>query len=245
MKTQYRTHGSPSRRLALLLMPCLAAGADAATIVQTREFSFLPYATRTLSFDKFDNHGGNLTLTAVHVTIQYTRSGGYAAYDNESEASATITFTNRLTLLIDTGEVLDLTEMGSSSRLGGATGLRATSSTSATVGADDDPDDPNFNSSGPDYFRFDLPELTVGDSAYMQNTAQFVGNGTFDLQIEGSQQDTSQLLSGMKTSTSPSSVDGFMTITYEYAVTPVPEPKFWSMACFAVGWALLMRRRTY
>ncbi len=231
----------------MLLLSCVAMGANAATIVQTQEFSFLPYAMRTLAFDKFNNNGGNATLTGVHITIQYTRSGGYAAYDNESEATATITLTNRLTLLIDTAEVLDLTKMGSSSRLGGATGLRATSSISATFGPDDDPDDDSFNSSGPDYFRYDLPDLTVSDSAYMNNITQFIGLDMFELEMEGYQTDLSQLMSGMKSSTSPPSVTGFMVITYEYTGTleVVPDPNPSAIVCIATIWALFIRRRSH
>lgn len=245
MKPEYRFSRRPAGGIALLLLPCAAAGVNAATIIQTQEFSFLPYATRTIAFDRFDGNGGNATLTGVHITIQYTRSGGYAAYDNESETTATITLTNRLTLLIDTAEVLDLTEMGSSSRLGGASGLRATSSVSATFGADNDPEDNNFNSSGADYFRYDLPEVTVSDSAYMNNISQFIGTDMFQLELEGIQNDQSQLMSGMKSSTSPPSVTGFMTITYEYASTAIPEPKQWSMACVAAAGFLLIRRRPH
>lgn len=232
--------------MVLLLITCTAAGSNAATLIQTQEFSFLPYAMRTLAFDKFNNNEGNATLTGVHITIQYTRSGGYAAYDNESESSATITLTNRVTLLIDTIEVLDLTEMGSSSRLGGSTGLRATSSISATFGVDDDPDDHNFNTSGADYFRYDLPDVSASDSAYMNNISQFIGTDSFELEVEGSQTDQSQLMSGMKTSTSPPSVSGFMTITYEYTGTldAVPDPDPSLLFGISVVWVVFIRRRS-
>jgi hypothetical protein len=247
MNIETRMPGFPAKVLVMILLTCAAIGANASTIIQTKEFSFLPYAMRTLAFDKFDNNGGNANLTAVHVTIQYTRSGGYAAYDNESETTATITLTNRLTLLIDTLEVLDLTEFGSTSRLGGASGLRATSSVSATFGTDDDPMDSNFNSSGTDYFRYDLPDLTVSDSAYMNNISQFLGTDSFELELEGSQADQSTLMSGMKSSTSPPAVSGFMTITYEYTGTldPIPEIDPAAMVCMAAVWLLFVRRRQH
>lgn len=247
MNKETRLPGCPAKGVVMLLLSCAAIGANASTIIQTQEFSFLPYAKRTLAFDKFDNNGGNATLTAVHVTIQYTRSGGYAAYDNESEATATITLSNRLTLLIDTQEVLDLTELGSSSRLGGVSGLRATSSVSATFGADDDPMDSNFNSSGSDYFRYDLPDLTVSDSAYMDNISQFLGTNSLALELEGSQNDQSTLMSGMKSSTSPPAVSGFMTITYEYTgnLDPIPEIEPSTMVCLAAVWVLFVRRRSH
>jgi hypothetical protein len=247
MKRETRIPGCPPGGIVMMLLSCVAMGANAATIVQTEEFSFLPYAMRTLAFDKFDDSGGNATLTGVHITIQYTRSGGYAAYDNESESSATITLTNSVSLIIDTREVLDLTEMGSSSRLGGFTGLKATSSVSATFGTDDDPLDSNFNSSGADHYRYDLPDVTVGDAAHMNNISQFIGTDSFELELEGSQTDQSQLMSGMKSSTSPPSVSGFMTITYEYTETPdtVPDPDPSTMVCIGMIWALFVRRRSY
>lgn len=146
---------------------------------------------------------------------------------------------------LDAAEVLDLTKMGSSSKLGGASGLRAISSISATFGPDDDPDDHQFHSSGADYFRYELPQVFVSDSAYMNNISQFTGAGMFDLELEGSQTDTSQLMSGMKSSTSPPSVSGSMTLTYEYAGTleAVPDSGPSTMVCVAMIWALFVRRR--
>jgi hypothetical protein len=246
MKTDSSFIRRAPSRIAILLLLCAAAGANAATTTQTTNFSFLPYAKRTLSFNKFDTNGGEHTLTAVHITIQYTRTGGRYEYDNESEDSATITLINRLTLMVDTKEVLDLTKMGSSSRLGGYTGLKIESSKSATFGADDDPEDDTFSYTGPDYFRYDLPEMTVSDAAYMNNIGQFVGTDAFNLEVEGTQNDVSTLLSGMRTLTSPSSVSGSMTIVYEYEPgTPIPEPRLWSMACMAAVGVLLIRRRPY
>jgi hypothetical protein len=144
MNQESRIVKRPPGAIVMLLLPCAAMGANGATIVQTQEYSFLPYAIRTLAFDRFDNHGGDAMPTGVHITTQHTGSGGYAACDNQSESSATITLTNIVTLNIARQELLDLTEMDSSSRPGGATALRATPSVSATTGANDDPMGSNF-----------------------------------------------------------------------------------------------------
>lgn len=247
MKTHNPRLGRPPGGIMMLILTCAAMGANGATIVQTQDFSFPPYASRTLTFEKFNNNGGNATLTGAHITIQYTRRGGYAAYDNESESTATITLTNKVTQRIDTQEILALTEMGSSSRLGGTTGLSATSPTSATLGVDDDPTDSDFNSSGADYFQYNTPKLAVSDSASMNNIARFNGTDSIKMELEGTQGGQSQLMSGLKSPISPPSATGSITITYDYTgdLAPVQKPYPTAAFCATVIWALFIRRRLH
>lgn len=244
MKSKPQNTSIPATRLASLLLAGSVSGASGATLVQTQSFSFVPNDSVSLLFNRFDTQGGTRTLDSVFIEISYTRTGGYADFDNESPSTATVNLQSRIDLLIDPEDtVLDLTKSGTSSKLATGSSLRTTATTSASLGADDDPLNPSFDSAGQDYYHWELPSMSENDSGYMANTLQFEGTDAFELLVDGTQTESISGVSGAKKSTSPSAVEGYMTITYNFTgITPVPEPDV-PMLVGSLGTLLLIRRR--
>lgn len=244
MKSNHQTSRIRPTRLAIILLAGSAAGAGGATLVQTQSFSFVPNDAVSLVFNRFDTLGGTRSLESVFIVISYTRSGGYADFDNESPSTATVNLQSRIDLLIDPETtVLDLTKSGTSSKLATGSSLRTTATTSASLGADDDPLNPSFDNTGQDYYHWELPSMTDEDSGFMENTLQFEGTDGFEILVDGTQTESISGVSGAKKSTSPSAVEGYMTITYNFSgVAPVPESDV-SILVGSVGAFLLLRRR--
>jgi hypothetical protein len=212
------------------------------TIVQTSDFSFNPNAIRTLDFAQFNTLGGDRVLDSVTVEVSYTKSGGRYSIDNDSEFPATVTLTHEISALVSSSGVVvvDL------SKTGGGTiaqsGLRATSSIEITVAADDLDDLEDFNTGGDDFYRFNPASTTVGDSGTMLNTAGYVGAGSFSLNVNGLQDSSSTITSGMAFSSTSSTMAGFVKVTYNYTAV-VPEPSSVALVGAFGALALLRRRR--
>lgn len=216
--------------------------ARSASLVQYETFSFLPNANASPDFSQFDTMGGTRTLESVFMEIGYTRSGGYAQFDNESPSSATVSLSSRIDMIVTS--VIDLTKLGSSAQVGSMTALRATVTHSTILGADDDPADNNFNYSGSDFYHWDLPEISVSDSGFLDDTNQFVGTNDFYIDLDGLQSESVTGVSGAKKTTSPSSVDGFTRLTYNYSsLTPIPELHEWVLGPIGLAMLVLMRRQ--
>jgi len=65
----------------ILILAIASTGiSSAASISQTKDFSFIPTGTAALVFDKFDNQGGYLTLESITVTTNITKTLGSSLY---------------------------------------------------------------------------------------------------------------------------------------------------------------------
>lgn len=222
MRTSTPFHpGIRTTLLSSLALVLTSVVAKSASLVQYESFSFLPNANATLHFGSFDTMGGTRTLDSVFIEIGYSRDGGYAQFDNESPGSATVDLTSRIDMFVTS--VIDFTKLGSSAQVGSIAALRTSASQFAMLGADDDPGDNNFNYTGSDFFHWDLPEVSASDSGYMDDISQFIGTESFSIDMEGLQSESITGVSGAKKTTSPSSVDGFTRITYNYSVVSIPE----------------------
>lgn len=241
-----------SRPRVQSLLPLLAAGSlcsplMGATLVETETFSFLPNDVVTLTFNRFDTLGGTRVLESVLIEIEYTKSGGFYAVDNESPSMATVSLTHRVDATVDGGS-LDLS-LVSSGYLGlPATNLRATSTVSGVqLAANDGDPSQSVDEAGLDYYRYNPDPMTRSTSGYIADVSQFElseGDSTFDLAFEATQTVSISGLSGASQSFAPSSVDGYIRVTYQYS-NVVPEPHLFGQIGLAGMLALLIRRRRH
>jgi len=212
------------KSLLLGIVLASAAVSSASTIVQTGNFSFVPNDSSAQTFNQFDTMGGTRVLNSVYVTVSFTKSGGSYSVDNESHSSATVTLTHTVTGSLDAGD-LDLST--SSGYFGIPTSvLKATSTVSGVVlGADDGDSPTNMDNSGPDYYRFDPGDVTKSTSGYITDIAQFEGNSDYVMTFSADQTVNISGVSGASQAFSPSQVNGYISVTYDYtSLSPVPEP---------------------
>lgn len=220
----------------LALAATLTGVASAATVVQTKNYSFVPTGNAPLTFNKFDTSLG--TLTAVTITTNVTKSGGSLSVDNESAtpASGTISQTVSITLSGSGVVLLD----GSFAAIGN--NLSAVSSYAATVGADDG-DGPGIHTTGSDYATSGTfattPTTTETKNVNSIFFAGYSGSGTYGITANGSQGLDTSAIGGAAGSFDPATVFGDVVVTYTY--TAIPEPS--SILLGGVGMLALLRRR--
>lgn len=238
---------SPAAAVAALLSVAAATSANAAlTLIETETFSFVPNGSRQMTFDKFDTQGGTRVLQSVEVTVSYTKSGGSLAVDNDSETGGTIRLQHSIngTLSVSSGGVnlLDSTF----NPIG--TGLNAVSvHESLGIGPTSGDSTSQFNSTGnSDYFLFSPDPLTVTASGTINSALQsgFVasaGNNTFTLNFNALQTTDASGLGGLQQAFVVSSVEGFVTVKYNYDV--VPEPSISVLGVIGALGLVVRRRR--
>lgn len=215
------------------------------TIVQTSSFGFTPNGSVTLDFTQFDTLSGDRVLDSVTVEVSYTKTGGRYSIDNDSGTAATVTLTQEISAFVSSSGivVVDLSKVG-----GGAiaqSGMVANSFTSVTVDANDgdDPEEYDTGVSGvSDFYRFSPASATVSDSGTMLNTGGYVGAGSFSLNVDGFQNYSSTITSGMAFASTSSPMTGFVKVTYNYTAV-VPEPSSVALVGAFGALALLRRRR--
>lgn len=218
----------------------------ATSIVQTSSFSSVPNTFIENDFALFDTVGGALTLTSVLIEVQFTKTGGQLSIDNDSATGATVNLTHRVAANLSEDNVLDFTKSGGSLLgLSGASNLlRATSSVSGVfVAANDGDSAAGYNDGGLDNYTFSPGDTTVSDSGEMSNISQFIGTGSYDLDFEATQTVSSSVNSGMWLAFGPSTMNGFVRVTYEFTGAVVPEPSVVTLMGACGAFALLRRRR--
>ncbi len=226
----------------LLSFTLLGAAANAATIVQTQNYSFTPTGNQNLIFNKFDTFGGNRILNSVTITTSLTKSGGSLYVDNDSATagSGSISQTVRI----------DLTAPGVNmmSTSFGAIGSNVSSTTSYFVSLEaDDGDGSQYQSGGPDWGGTTFADQTATRTEEVSSLVSdsFKGTGaTFTINVAGVQSTDTQSISGASGAFSPASASGYVTVTYNYTdLTPVPEPASWLIVCGGLGAGVFVRRR--
>jgi hypothetical protein len=231
----------------LLLTATLIGASSAATIIQTRDFAFLPDGSQNLAYDKFDTALG--TLTSVSVTIDLTKSGGQFEVDNDSASTGSISLEHNIigSISVVSGDVTlvrggSMSE-GRSGTIGESGTLTATSVMPAqTVSATSGDDTETFDVTGQsDYVSFNPADAFANDSGTIALLAQsaFEGPGTFVLGANSLQSVNVTGLGGLQQAITVANVSGRVTVTYDYM--PVPEPG--SALLGGLGCLLLLRRR--
>lgn len=217
----------------LTLAASLAGICSGATIVQSQNFSFVPDGTSPLTFNQFDTSLG--TLTSITITTNVTKTGGSLFVDNESATPASGNISQSVTINL-TSSTVGLVDAGFSPI---GTGVAATSTYAANVGADDG-DGPGVQTTGPDYDGTNFGPISNSQTKNV-NTAAFggyQGSGTYGIDAGGVQGFNTSAIGGAAVAIDPATVSGDVTITYTYAV---PEPT--SALLGAVGFLALLRRR--
>ena len=222
-----------------LLMAISAPGLHGATLFQTQPFN-LQDGDLNLAFNGFNTALG--TLQSVYIELDYTRSGGYLAADNEGATAGTVTLTHITNFAADgDAEVLDWSRLGGGTRLLAQSLNRTTTTNTNAIGADDDPGTSDFNSSGADYYRYNLATVSKSSTGYFSNVAQFEDKQPFTVPVTADQPNTITIGGALNQAYSPATLAGAMKITYTYEA--VPEVPSASLAAIALGGLLLRRRR--
>jgi hypothetical protein len=218
------------------LMASLTGFCSAATIVQTKGFSFVPDGSAPLTFDQFNSALG--TLTSITITTNVTKTGGSLFVDNESATAASGNISQSVTINLTSGSV-GLVD-ASFSPIG--TGVAATSTYAASVGADDG-DGAGVQSTGPDYDGATFGPVSNSQTKDVNAGAfgGYLGTGTFVINAGGVQGFNTSAIGGAAVAIDPATASGDVTITYTY--TAVPEPA--SILLGGIGLLALLRRRRF
>lgn len=216
----------------LTLAASLAGVCSAATIVQTKNFSFVPDGTAALTFNQFDTSIG--TLTSITITTNVTKTGGSLFVDNESATPASGNISQSVT--INLTSLVGLVDAGFSPI---GTGVAATSTYSASVGADDG-DGPGVQSTGLDYDGTSFGPTSNSQTKDVNSLAfgGYEGTGTYVINAGGVQGFNTSAIGGAAVAIDPATASGDVTITYTYTV---PEPS--SALLGGIGCLALLRRR--
>lgn len=220
----------------------LYGSANAATIVQTKNYAFVPSGNQTLTFARFDTMGGNRILNSVTITTSLTKSGGSLYVDNDSAVAGSGTISQSVTVSLSSTEV-DL-----SKEPFGPLGAEVTSTTSyfVSVGADDG-DGSEYQSGGADWGGTTFAENTTSQTETVRDLSEtyFAGSGNYSIKVSGVQNTNTAAISGASGAFSPATAQGFVTVTYNYTdLTPIPEPAPWMLLGSACAGVLFIRRRS-
>lgn len=233
----------PMKYRFLLLASTSTGLASAATIVQTRNFAFVPDGSRVLTFDKFDTTLG--TLTSVTLSVSATKTGGTYSVDNDSELAGTINLTHSVVGQLSSMDV-SLKKVGvtATGYVGQTGNITATNTLSTTVGASSGDSTTDFNATGQsDYVTYSPSNNTVTDSGTIhsgfQNDYAAIGLETFAITYAGTQTVSSSGLSGLQQAFTVANVSGDVTVTYTY--TTIPETS--TALLGGLGALVLLRRR--
>lgn len=219
----------------LALAASLAGVCTGATISQTQNFSFVPDGTAPLTFNQFDTSLG--TLISITITTNVTKTGGSLYVDNESATPASGNISQSVTINLTSSSV-GLVDAGFSPI---GTGVSATSTYFANVGADDG-DGPGVQTTGPDYDGTSFGPVSNSQTKDV-NTGAFGGYqglGTFVIDAGGVQGFNTSAIGGAAVAIDPATALGDVTILYTYTV---PEPS--SALLGAIGCVALLRRRRH
>jgi hypothetical protein len=227
--------------VTLAIFATLAGIGSAATIVQTKNFSFVPNGNQAMTFDKFDTSLG--TLESVTVTVNLNKTGGRFEIDNDSGSAGTLNLTHEVQGSLSTSLGATALLNTNDSFIGASGTLTASNSllnqeVSATTGDNTT----TFNATGlSDYVLFEPGNSSDSDTGTVSGDFQFKyeGTGTYTMTVNATQLVSVTGLGGLQQAFTVSNVSGDVTVTYNYSA--VPEPV--SPLLGGLGMLLLFRRR--
>lgn len=224
------------KSVTLIAAAVLVSHASAQTIVQTQTIpTYTASGSHGVVFDKFDTMGGTRILNGVTVSFSFDKTGGSYAVDNDSAQSGNITFYHEIKARLTSTDV----SLGTAS-----TYLSALSEFTTFVGADDGDPQAEFNAGGSDYVLYTPASLL--DNSHTANIAAnqwaaYTGLNTFLITFQALQTFSVDGVGGLQSQTISSQVDSFVTVTYSYTTTVVPEPQ--TALLGSLGALALLRRR--
>ena len=237
--------------LTALTVAALSSVSFATTIIQVKDFDFVPTDSRSLTFDQFNTALG--TLEAINVSFTLNKIGGNLQADNDSTQSGTITLTHKVQSALTSTDVY-LDNASGHGQVGSS--LVATSSTSSAIGATSSDSIAQFDSQPGhvDYVTFSPANKTVSTSGDIaegswgadlgNDVVGYLGSATFSILMSADQITTISGVGGIAQAFVPSRVTGNVTVTYSYTPTAVPEPTTWAMLVGGLGVLFAGRRLT-
>lgn len=223
------------KKLLLIVgLSALSQVSNAQTFIsQTQNFNFIPDGTVPLVFNKYN--GLLADVDNIYIVVNLSKEGGSLFIDNDSASggSGNITQTVRVDLSSGTVTLLD-TSFGAI-----GSNVSAVSSYFATVGANDgDGAGYQFGTTDHDGTEFTTP-VSASDDGNVNSIFwnQYVGSGTFTINVAGIQSLNTSAISGVAGTFTPASAVGSVTVIYT-----VPEPSS-AMLVGLASLGLMIRRR--
>ncbi|MEN6521887.1 MAG: choice-of-anchor E domain-containing protein [Armatimonadota bacterium] len=228
--------------VAVIAVLVLSTSSLAGTIVQTKTFSGTPSLNRVFAFDKFNDQVGSGTLTSIQVILTLNVNSGALVLDNDGELVATGTFGLGGKCGISSSQVSLLTD--SNQPLFGMAEAVHTGSFSLAANEGDTRTD--LNSSGPDAFIYEGGLNSDTKSGYIGNShwTNFIGTGTYDINLEATQWSEVSTLNGVAYLMFPVETSGNVTVIYETANVPEPSSITGLLTALAGMGFVGLRRRT-
>jgi len=209
--------------------------ASASSIVQTENFNGTPNFLRTLTFDKFDDQGGALTLQSISVSVLLNVQGGLLILDNDGEnpASGSYEFGGK-------GDISSTDVSLLNSLFQPVTAeVEALTTGSFSLGANVGDGANDFDPSAPDGMQISGTTQSDSDSGFIASAlfSQYIGLSTFDIDVSVDQWSDFGGVSGIEWAVTPVTASGTVTIVYNY----VPEPA--TLGLLSIGGLAVLRRR--
>lgn len=217
----------------------------AETVSFNDTFSFVPNGSADVSLSQFDSNLG--TLTRVTVTVNYNKTGGSAAVDNESDLAANdIQFKHTVSGSLTSSDVSLASGLGT---VGG--GLSAVSISAPFDLEGNDGDDVNsMQTTGNDYDTWSPTDAFESDTGNINSGSWLLGNGyigsgNITMTVSGTQSIEIVGDGAYSLAFSPSTLSGDVTVEYEYTPSVVPEASTYSLIAgfIALGWVMARRRK--
>ncbi|MFT4175284.1 MAG: choice-of-anchor E domain-containing protein [Luteolibacter sp.] len=215
----------------------------AESLVQTRDFNFTPNGNVDLTFAKFNDMGGTRILTSVEVTVDYTKIDGSLSVDNDSAEAGSISVAHSIRgdLTVASGGVSLMNTTGNSIGVN----VVASSTGGTTLGATSGDPTNAYNDTSPasDHWVFTPADTNASNSGTIFSGFQnsYVGTDNFVLNFAALQTSDINGLGGVNYALVNSSIEGFVTVRYNYDV--IPEPSSMLFGLGSVGLLFFRRRR--
>jgi len=213
---------------AILGLSCTASA-------QLLNYSGTPNLSQTLTFDKFDDLGGTLTLQSVQVIFHLNSHDGTFILDNDSALPAAGTFEFGAKGGITSADV----PLVDGSFQPVVAELDALHSGPFGLAGDPSPVVGDYNPAPTDGMQYDGTDEYNSDSGYIASVllGQYIGTGTFDIDVDVIQWQDFGGISGIEWAVSPVNVEGSVEVVYTY----VPEPA--TISLLSIGGLTLLRKR--
>lgn len=217
----------------------LVSSAGAATIMQTQTFGpNTPNYLSSLTFDKFDDLGGTLTLQSVKVKMSMSVFGGSATVDNDGVDPASVTIEFGASGSISSGDVSLLDTLFQPV----ISDVNVFTAGNFNLAANDlDPTNQFDNDAGPDNATLNVVPDSDMDMGFIAPSLhpQYIGaGGTFDIDVQIDTLFNILGEGGVAGSFVPVTAEGNVMVIYDY----IPTPGTLAIAGFA-GIAAGRRRR--
>lgn len=216
----------------IVLLLSFSSAAYSALWVQTHDFGTFypgngldPY-TETWGFNKFDDHGGEWTLSAITIDFVLYAWDGFIGQDNDGTTSASGSVGLEMLGNVSSPDVHyfndNLVSLNASILQEGTFNL---------VANDGDPAGDQYDVGGLDWDSLsgadesDPAQDTASTPVFPTSFSDFIGAGTFEMSLVASQAKYVIEDGAIATLTNPQKADGYVRVTYDF----VPEPMTMSL----------------